>query len=43
MLPKIRKMAGKFEGNMKDVEVIEVLKIDRKTYYKYCKEIKNII
>jgi len=40
MLPKIRKMARKFEGNMKDSEVVEVLKVDRKTYYKYCKLIK---
>ena len=29
MLPKIIKMARKFEGNMKDSEVLEVLKIDR--------------
>ena len=28
-LPKIIKMARKFEGNMKDSEVLEVLKIDR--------------
>ena len=34
LLPKIIKMARKFEGNMKDSEVLEVLKIDRKTYYK---------
>ena len=40
MLPKIKKMARKFEGNMKDNEVLEVLNIDRKTYYKYCKLIK---
>lgn len=40
MLPKIQKMARKFEGNMKDSEVLEILKIDRKTYYKYCKLIK---
>ncbi len=33
MLPKIRKMARKFDGNIKNSEVIEVLKIDRKTYY----------
>ncbi len=26
-------MARKFEGNMKDSEVLEVLNIDRKTYY----------
>ncbi len=40
MLPKIRKMARKFDGNMKDSEVLEILKIDRKTYDKYCKLIK---
>ncbi len=43
MLPKTRKMARKFEGNMKDSEVLEVLKIDRKTYYKYCKIIKSVL
>jgi len=43
MLPRIRKMARKFEGSMKDSEVLEILKIDRKTYYKYCKLIKNFI
>ena len=42
MLPKIIKMVRKFEGNMKDSEVLEVLKRDRKTYYKYCKIIKAV-
>ena len=37
MLTKIRKIARKFEGNIKGSEVIEVYKIDRKTYYKYYK------
>lgn len=40
MLPKIRKMARKFDGNMKDSGIIEILQIDKKTYYKYCKLIK---
>ena len=34
----IRKMSKDFEGNMKDVEIIEVLKIARNSYYKYKRE-----
>lgn len=38
MKEKIRKMSDTFNGNMKDKEVIEILKISRNTYYKYKKE-----
>ena len=32
-------MSKDFNGNMKDVEVMEILKLARNTYYKYKKEI----
>ena len=38
MKEMIRKMSKDFEGNMKDVEIIEVLKIARNSYYKYKRE-----
>lgn len=39
MKAKIRKMAKAFDGNMTDLEVMEILKLARNTYYKYKKEI----
>lgn len=36
---KILKLSKDFEGNMKDVEVLEILKISRNSYYKYKREL----
>ena len=36
---KIFKLSKTFEGNLKDKEILEILKIDKNTYYKYKKEI----
>ena len=41
MKEQILKLADTFGGNLKDVEVIKILKIDRHTYYKYKKELKE--
>lgn len=41
MKEQILKLADAFGGNLKDVEVIKILKIDRHTYYKYKKELKE--
>lgn len=40
MKEKIQKMAKDFDGNMKDIEVMEVLGIARNTYFKYKRELK---
>ena len=39
MKERIQKMAKDFDGSMKDKEVIEILGINRNTYYKYKKEL----
>ncbi len=39
--PKIKKLSKFFNGNFKDKEVIEFLNINRNTYYKYKKELKQ--
>lgn len=41
MKEKIRKISRAFEGQMKDAEVIDTLKIAPNTYYKYKKEMKG--
>lgn len=41
MKAKIQKLSKHFEGNLKDTELLELLKIDRKTFYKYKKELKE--
>ncbi|GLI57736.1 hypothetical protein PM10SUCC1_32500 [Propionigenium maris DSM 9537] len=41
MKEKIRKMSKKFDGVMKDKEVIEILRLSRNTYYKYVKEMNK--
>ena len=43
MKAKIRKMAKSFDGNMSDLEVIETLGIARNTYYKYKKELIELL
>lgn len=40
MKEKIKKLSKSFSGSLKDVEVIEILKINRNTYFKYKKELK---
>lgn len=42
MKEKIKKLSKTFGGSLKDVEVIEILKINRNTYFKYKKELKEI-
>lgn len=37
---KILKLSKTFGGNLKDTEILELLNIDRMTYYKYKKELK---
>ncbi|MGL4864698.1 MAG: recombinase family protein [Cetobacterium sp.] len=39
MKDKIIKLSKEFGGNLKDKEILEILKIDKNTYYKYKKEI----
>ena len=39
--PKIKRLAKAFGGDFKDKEVIEFLQIDRNTYYKYKREMKQ--
>lgn len=39
MKEKIKKMSKEFDGNMKDTEVMDILKLARNTYYKYKREI----
>lgn len=39
MKDKIIKLSKKFSGNLKDKEILELLKINKNTYYKYKKEI----
>lgn len=39
MKEKIRKLSKDFEGNLKDIEVIELIGIARNSYYKYKKEL----
>lgn len=40
MKEKIIKLSKDFEGNLKDCEILELLKLARNTYYKYKREIK---
>lgn len=42
MKEKIKKLSKSFGGSLKDIEVIEILKINRNTYFKYKKELKEI-
>lgn len=42
MKEKIKKLSKSFQGTLKDIEVIEILKINRNTYFKYKKELKEI-
>lgn len=39
MRVKIKKLSKDFDGNLKDVEVMELLKLARNTYYKYKKKL----
>ena len=41
MKEKITKLSKDFNGNLKDTEIIELLKIARGSYYKYKKELQN--
>lgn len=41
MKVQIEKLSRHFNGNLKDSEVISLLKLSRRTYYKYKKEIIN--
>ena len=41
MKSKIKALSKAFDGCLKDGEVIELLNINRMTYYKYKKEIKE--
>lgn len=41
MKEKIMKLSKDFNGNLKDTEIIELLKIARGSYYKYKKELQN--
>lgn len=41
MKEKIKKMSKDFNGNMKDKEVMEILKLARNTFYKYKKELSK--
>ena len=38
----IRKYSSDFEGTLKDIDVIKIIGIDRGTYYKYKKEMKQV-
>ena len=42
MKVKIKKLSKDFDGTLKDIEVMELLKIARNTYYKYKRELSNI-
>ena len=39
MKEQIKKLSKEFNGNLKDLEIISLLKLSRNTYYKYKKEI----
>lgn len=41
MKKKIKLLAKDFGGNLKDIQVIELLKISRNTYFKYKRELKE--
>lgn len=41
MKEKILKLSKNFNGSLKDIEVIEILKISRNTYFKYKRELKE--
>ena len=41
MKEKITKMSKDFDGNMKDTEIMEMLKLARNTYYKYKRELNT--
>ena len=41
MKEKILKLSKEFNGNLKDIEVIDILKISNNTYYKYKKELSK--
>ncbi len=43
MKAKIIKLSKSFNGHLKDKEVLELLPIDRTTYYRYKKQLKNEI
>ena len=42
MKVKIKKLSKDFDGTLKDIEVMELLKIARNTYYKYKRELSKI-
>ena len=42
MKAKIKKLSKDFDGTLKDIEVMELLKIARNTYYKYKRELSKI-
>lgn len=42
MKEKIKKLSKSFQGTLKDVEVIEILKLSRNTYFKYKRELKEL-
>lgn len=41
MKEKIKLLSKDFDGTLKDIQVIEILKISRNTYFKYKREIKE--
>ena len=41
MKEKIKLLSKDFAGTLKDIQVIEILKISRNTYFKYKREIKE--
>ncbi|MGN1141100.1 MAG: recombinase family protein [Oliverpabstia sp.] len=43
MKKNIRKMSKDFDGNMKDIEILNILPISRNTYYRYKKELSSEI
>lgn len=38
---QIKKLSKEFDGHLKDIEILELLKLRKNTYYKYKKELKN--
>lgn len=43
MKEKIKKLSKDFDGNLKDIEILDLLKIARMSYYKYKKQLSEEI
>lgn len=43
MKENIKKLSKDFDGNLKDKEILEILKIAKNSYYKYKKELKGTL